>query len=70
MEAGLIDTRRVATLENYSDMFTKARYIENLLPTISGYALKPLPAVPKVDCSTDETYAVILMQYEFQVFEY
>ena len=50
MEEGIIDTRRVATLENYSDMFTKAlnrQYIENLLPTISGYALKPLPAVPK-----------------------
>jgi len=50
LEEGIIDTRRVATLDNYSDMFTKAlsrQYMENLLPTISGYAMKPLPAVPK-----------------------
>jgi hypothetical protein len=32
-------------------MFTKAlsrQYMENLLPTISGYAMKPLPAVDRL----------------------
>ena len=43
LEEGIIDTRRVATIDNISDPMTKAlsrQYIERLLPIMKGTALK------------------------------
>ena len=41
LEEGIIDTRRVATIDNISDPMTKAlsrQYIERLLPIMKGTA--------------------------------
>ena len=49
LEEGIIDTRRVATIDNISDPMTKAlsrQYIERLAPVLKGTSMKPLPAIP------------------------